>query len=178
MGRADSSDSPENPRSRSFDVVAGSDARVLVLGTLPGERSLACSEYYAHSQNRFWMILGNVLGFDPLAPYEARLKQLLHHRIALWDVCAAAERPGSLDASIRSATVVPNEFSAFFAEHPEIVRVCFNGQHAAKLFQRLVRASLPANFECEWVTLPSTSPANASVSLEDKRRAWAQALRS
>lgn len=77
-----------------------------MLGTLPGERSLACGEYYAHPQNRF----------------------------------SAAERPGSLDASIRTATVVPNDFSAFFARHPGMVRVCFNGQQAAKLFLRVVRA--------------------------------------
>jgi len=147
-----------------------------VLGTLPGQRSLACGEYYAHPQNRFWTIAGEVMGFTPLAPYEIRITQLLAHRIALWDVCAAAERPGSLDASIRPATVLPNDFSAYFAAHPRIVRVCFNGQQAGKLFQRLVRDSLPAELQCEWVTLPSTSPAHASVPLEEKRRAWAQAL--
>ncbi|TFZ03082.1 DNA-deoxyinosine glycosylase [Ramlibacter henchirensis] len=178
MEPADSSGSREGLRSRSFHVISRSDARILVLGTLPGERSLACGEYYAHPQNRFWMIVGEVLGFDPLGPYETRVKQLFDHRIALWDVCAAAERPGSLDASIRSASVMPNDFSAFFAGHPGIVRVCFNGQHAAKLFQRLVRETLPTDVRSEWVTLPSTSPANASVSLEEKRRAWSQALLS
>lgn len=147
-----------------------------MLGTLPGERSLACGEYYAHPQNRFWSIVGDVLGFDPLGPYEERVMQILDHRIALWDVCAAAERPGSLDTSIRTATVVSNDFSAFFAEHPEIVRVCFNGQQAAKLFLRLVRGSLPTELRCEWVTLPSTSPANAAIPFEEKRRVWAHAL--
>lgn len=120
--------------------------------------------------------MGGVLGFDPLEPYEERVKQVLDHRIALWDVCAAAQRPGSLDASIRTGTVVPNDFTAFFAEHPEIVRVCFNGQEAAKLFLRLVRGNLPTDLRCEWVTLPSTSPANAAIPFEEKRRLWAQAL--
>lgn len=147
-----------------------------MLGTLPGERSLACGEYYAHPQNRFWSIAGIVLGFDPLGPYERRLEHLLEHRVALWDVCAAAQRPGSLDASIRSATVLPNDFAVFFAQHPDLVRVCFNGQHAAKLFQRLVHRSLPAHLRCEWVTLPSTSPANASMTQEEKLRAWTAAL--
>ncbi|WP_082521990.1 DNA-deoxyinosine glycosylase [Ramlibacter sp. Leaf400] len=169
---------PEDVIPRGFHALARSDARVLVLGTLPGERSLACSEYYAHPQNRFWSIVGDILGFDPLGSYDARVQHLLDHRIALWDVCAAAERPGSLDSSIRSETVAPNDFSSFFADHPGIVRVCFNGQHAAKLFQRLVRETLPADLPCDWVLLPSTSPANASTPLEEKRRAWAQALLS
>lgn len=178
MAHADGSASPDDPRSRGFRVISRPDARILVLGTLPGVRSLACGEYYAHPQNRFWMIVGEVLGFDPLEPYRSRISRLLDHRISLWDVCAAAQRPGSLDASIRTATVLPNDFSVFFAGHPEIVRVCFNGQQAAKLFQRLVRDSLPPDLRCEWVTLPSTSPANASVSLPEKRRAWAEALLS
>ena len=121
MGRAGTSDSGARLSSRSFHSISRPDARVLVLGTLPGERSLACGEYYAHPQNRFWTIMGGVLGFDALGPYEERVKQVLDHRIALWYVCAAAERPGSLDASIRTATVVPNDFSAFFAQHSEIV---------------------------------------------------------
>lgn len=178
MSRSPCIESAQDPRSRSFHAISRPDARILLLGTLPGERSLACGQYYAHPQNRFWSIVGEVLGFDPLGPYEARLEQLLDHRIALWDVCAAASRPGSLDASIRSASVVPNDFPRFFAEHPGIARVCFNGQHAAKLFQRLVDEMLPAGLQCEWVTLPSTSPANASIPLDVKRSAWARALLS
>lgn len=171
MAISGSSASLSGAQSCGFEALSRLDARVLVLGTLPGERSLACGEYYAHPQNRFWSIAGSVFGFDPRGPYEVRLEQLLKHRIALWDVCAAARRPGSLDASIRSATVVPNDFPAFFAKHPDLMRVCFNGQQAAKLFQRLVGASLPADLRCEWVTLPSTSPAHASITYEEKRRA-------
>ncbi|HSV83297.1 MAG TPA: DNA-deoxyinosine glycosylase [Ramlibacter sp.] len=152
------------------------DARILVLGTLPGVRSLACGEYYAHPRNQFWRIASDLLGVPVDMSYQARLQHLLERRIALWDVCAAAQRQGSLDARIETATIVPNGFVEFFAAHPEIVRVCLNGQHASKLFQRLVLRTLPERIQSACVTLPSTSPANASISFEEKRRAWAQAL--
>jgi hypoxanthine-DNA glycosylase len=157
--------------------VSRPDARILVLGTLPGQRSLACGEYYAHPRNQFWRIASDLLGMPIGMPYEARLQHLLDRRIALWDVCAAAQRPGSLDARIEAASVVPNDFAAFFAAHPEIVRVCLNGQHASKLYRRLVLNTLPDRLRSACITLPSTSPAHAAVSFEDKQRAWAEALR-
>jgi hypoxanthine-DNA glycosylase len=176
MARPPLRDPADHPSSCSFPPLARADARILVLGTLPGERSLALGQYYGHQQNRFWAIAGSVLGFDAAAPYDERVAQLLDRRIALWDVCAAAVRPGSLDASIRSASAVPNDFATFFAQHPAIVRVCFNGQHAAKLFRRLVPPDTVSDMHGDWVTLPSTSPANAAMTLQQKRRAWAEAL--
>jgi len=159
-----------------FPAVSRPDARILVLGTLPGQRSLACGEYYAHPRNQFWRIASELLGVSIDLPYEARLQHLLDRHIALWDVCAAARRPGSLDARIEAASVVPNDFAVFFAAHPEIIRVCLNGQHASKLYQRLILRTLPDHLRSAGITLPSTSPANASVPFEDKRRAWAKAL--
>lgn len=163
--------------SQGFAAVARPDARVLVLGSLPGQRSLACGEYYAHPRNQFWRIAEEVLGVPMALPYAQRLQHLQDRRIALWDVCAAAHRPGSLDASIAHASVVPNDFAAFFAAHPAIVRVCLNGQIAAKLYRRLIVDTLPESVRDAALTLPSTSPAHAAMPFDEKRRLWAAALR-
>ncbi|NML44232.1 DNA-deoxyinosine glycosylase [Ramlibacter sp. G-1-2-2] len=162
--------------SEGFPAIARADARILVLGSLPGQRSLACSQYYAHPRNHFWRIASEVLGVPLDAPYEARLQHLLDRRVALWDVCAAARRRGSLDADMEAASVVPNDFAAFFAAHPAIERVGLNGQHAAKLYRRLVVPNLPEKLRSAWTALPSTSPAHAAMSFEQKRDAWARAL--
>jgi TDG/mug DNA glycosylase family protein len=157
---------------RGFPPIARPDARLLILGSLPGRASLAAGQYYAHPRNAFWPILGVLFGFDPAAPYEARVAALLRARVAVWDVCAAAVRPGSLDAAIAPASVRPNDFAAFFGAHRKIVRVAFNGAVAATLYRR---HGLPEGGR-EIVRLPSTSPAHASLDLAAKRRAWAAAL--
>ena len=163
-------------RSDGFAAVSRPDARILVLGTLPGQASLAAGEYYGHPRNQFWRIVCDVLGASVDLPYEGRLRLLLDHGVALWDVCAAAHRPGSLDSSIDGATVVANDFGGFLAAHPGIIRVCLNGQQAVKLYQRHVVKTLPEHLKNAWVALPSTSPANAGVPFEAKRRAWQAAL--
>ncbi|GAB3761931.1 DNA-deoxyinosine glycosylase [Ramlibacter monticola] len=163
-------------KSDGFAAVSRPDARVLVLGTLPGQASLARGEYYAHPRNQFWPIVCEVFGAPIDLPYQARLQLLLDQGIALWDVCATAHRPGSLDTSIEGASVITNDFGAFFASHSGIVRVCLNGQHASKLYQRLVLKTLSEHLKGAWVALPSTSPANAGVPYEAKRRAWRGAL--
>jgi len=157
---------------RGFPPIAHADSRLLILGSLPGRASLAAGRYYAHPRNAFWPIVGGLFGFDPAAPYETRVAALLRARVAVWDVCAAAVRPGSLDAAIAPASVRPNDFAAFFAAHPAIARVAFNGAAAATLYRR---HRLPATGR-EFVRLPSTSPAHAALDVAAKRRAWANAL--
>ncbi len=100
-----------------FPPIARADARLLILGSLPGRASLDARRYYAHPRNAFWPILGDLLGFDPAAPYQARVDALLAARVAVWDVCAAAVRPGSLDAAIAPASVRPNDFAATSPAH-------------------------------------------------------------
>ena len=164
-------------RSEGFLPVSRRDARVLVLGTLPGPESLRQRQYYAQSRNAFWRIMGELVGAGPESPYPRRLAVLVEHRIALWDVCAAAERAGALDAAIQRASVVPNDFAAFFKEHPSIELVCFNGQTAASLYRRLVVPTLSAKFAAiERRVLPSTSPAHAALSFERKLERWRVAL--
>jgi double-stranded uracil-DNA glycosylase len=163
--------------SVGFPPVADERARVLILGSLPGRKSLEMRQYYAQPYNAFWRIMGRLFGAEPDLPYDARLERLRASRVALWDVLAAGEREGSLDASIVPASLVVNDFARFFAEHPRIRRVCLNGNTAAALFRRKVLPTLTD----EWATLdlralPSTSPAYASLRFEQKLARWAEAL--
>lgn len=163
------------PVSSGFPPIARPDARVLILGSLPGRPSLAAGEYYAHPRNAFWPILGALCGFDPQAPYARRRDALLSARVALWDVLARGARPGSLDADIVAASIVPNAFEPFFAGHPRLLRVVFNGAAAERLFVRHVRPALAARLP-ETVRAPSTSPAHAAMAFADKLAAWRGAL--
>jgi len=160
---------------RSFDYVARPEARVLVLGSMPGQASLDAGEYYAHKQNAFWRIMGALFGAAPELPYALRLEKLTAAGIALWDVIAACEREGSLDARIVGKSIRPNDFVTFFAEHPGIRRICFNGATAETSFCRHVLPGLDtARFEL--IRLPSTSPAHASLPYAEKLAAWSAAL--
>ena len=148
---------------------------MLVLGTLPSVESLRRQQYYGKSQNAFWKIMAELTGVAPDAPYALRLESLKDAGVALWDICAAARREGSLDADIRETT--PNDFASFFRAHPGIELIGFNGQAAARLFRQHVAPSLPeAVRKIPCVTLSSTSPANASMNFERKRALWRAAL--
>ncbi|HEX7080667.1 MAG TPA: DNA-deoxyinosine glycosylase [Gammaproteobacteria bacterium] len=166
------------PYARGFPPVAAPTAEVLILGSLPGEMSIAMQQYYAQPRNAFWRIMGEVCGAEPALPYAKRLERLKAARIALWDVLAAGERRGSLDSAIVPATMVVNDFASFFAAHPGIRFVSFNGTKAAELYRRHVLPTLPPDVAAlESRRLPSTSPANASYSFERKLELWTAALR-
>jgi double-stranded uracil-DNA glycosylase len=156
----------------SFPPIASATARVLILGTMPGKASLHARQYYAHPQNAFWRIVGEILGFDPAIAYDARVALVQSADIAVWDVLKSCIRPSSLDSAIDAASAVPNDFATFFAEHPQIKRICFNGATAEALYMKHVRPRLAARPELQHMRLPSTSPANASVRLPEKIRAW------
>jgi double-stranded uracil-DNA glycosylase len=159
--------------SSGFPPVADDHARVLILGSLPGQMSLRQQQYYAQPHNAFWKIMGRLFGAGPELPYDERTRRLVSSGVALWDVCAAAHRPGSLDAAIRHSSVVPNDFAGFIASHPQIRLIVFNGSKAAELYRRTVLPALPTairSVRCE--TLPSTSPAHASMRFEDKLARW------
>lgn len=160
-------------RSRGFPPIAAPDAGVLVLGSLPGQMSLAHRQYYAQPQNAFWRIMGALFGAGLELPYAARAERLRTQRIALWDVCKAAARAGSLDSAIEMASVVPNDFRTFFAAHPGIRAVFTNGGTATLLYRRLVLPRLPAQFQTLPLhPLPSTSPAHAAMRYEQKLGRW------
>jgi double-stranded uracil-DNA glycosylase len=160
-------------QSKGFPPIAAADARLLILGSLPGQVSLAQGQYYAQSRNAFWRIMGEMFGAGPELPYAERADRLRRGRIALWDVCKAATRPGSLDSSIDVATVVSNDLAGFLRDHPRIEHVCCNGATARRLYLRLVRPGLPARAQAlPLYLLPSTSPAHASLRWQQKLERW------
>ncbi len=161
--------------AQGFPPVVAADARLLILGSMPGQASLAAHEYYAHPQNAFWRIMGDLFGAGPTLPYAVRLAKLQAAGVALWDVMAACERPGSLDADIVPGSVQANDFAAFFAVNRCITRVFFNGAAAETAFRRHV---LPGLGEAGLALqrLPSTSPAHAALSYDKKLAAWSQII--
>lgn len=161
--------------SIGFAPLASADARVLILGSLPGPRSLQQHEYYAHPQNAFWPIMESLFG--PFGTeYARRARGLMRVGIAVWDVLAAAPREGALDSRIDRRRAVANDFTAFFRMQPGIAAVCFNGSGAAQLYRRLVLPDLPAEFHALPAhVLPSTSPTR-TLSRQVKQQAWAEVL--
>lgn len=155
----------------SFAPVVGESPDVLVLGSMPGVRSLDAGQYYAHPRNSFWRIIGAITGFDPSADYQERLDALKRGGIALWDVLQSCVRPGSADSAIEEGTRVANDFQDFFREHSSIALVCFNGGEAERSFRRQVLGDL-GDRPMRLVRLPSTSPAYAVLSFEQKLDAW------
>ena len=166
-------DAPPAP-VRSFPPVVRADARVLVLGSMPGDASLAAARYYAHPRNLFWPIMGALAGAAPELDYDTRLKRLQAAGIALWDVIAECVRPGSLDARIRAGSIVVNDLPGLLARHPGIERVCCNGATADALFRRHVLPKLAPSPQV--VRLPSTSPAHAAMGFAEKLAAWRAGL--
>jgi hypoxanthine-DNA glycosylase len=155
------------PRKFSFPPVTRADTRLLILGSLPGERSLAAGRYYAHPRNQFWRLVGSAIGADLEAlPYEARLETLLAARIGLWDSVASATRAGSLDAAIREAE--HNPLTELVATLPDLRAVAFNGAASAKIGMAVLAPS-----DLALLPLPSSSPAYAAMALGEKRRLWA-----
>ncbi|MGE5562070.1 MAG: DNA-deoxyinosine glycosylase [Bacillota bacterium] len=149
--------------------VARSDARLFVLGSLPGDASLAARRYYAHPTNQFWRLLGAAIGeeLQPLS-YEARLERLAGRRVGLWDVIASANRPGSLDQAIREAE--HNRIEHLLHDFPELKAIAFNGSTASAVGRRLIGEPPP---HISLVDLPSSSAANTRP-FEEKLEAWSR----
>ncbi|WP_266169367.1 DNA-deoxyinosine glycosylase [Dyella subtropica] len=155
-------------RKRSFAPVVDPHVRVLILGSLPGEMSLAQGQYYAFPQNKFWELVSSIIDVElrPL-PYVTRLDTVLAHSIGLWDVIAEAERPGgSLDASIRNET--HNALSDLLSRLPQLRAIGFNGGTAARHGRRQLKQQ---NHRLALIDLPSSSPAH-TLAFERKRQAW------
>jgi double-stranded uracil-DNA glycosylase len=163
-------------RLLGFPPIANRRARILVLGSMPSEASLAAVQYYAYRQNQFWRIAGAICGFDPGAPYARRKVALKEAGIALWDVVGSCVRRGSLDTSIEDDSIVVNDFAVFLAAHPVIEVVCFNGRKAESAWRRHVLGKLAPERKLEYRLLPSTSPANAGMGYLRKLRIWRSAI--
>jgi len=157
-------------RKSSFAPVADPSARLLILGSLPGDMSLRIGQYYGNPQNQFWRLMGVALGRDLPEPYEARLAALRGAGVALWDVVRSAVRAGSLDAQIRAHQ--PNALAAFVATLPRLQAVAFNGKTSAAIGRR----ALAGVERLALIALPSSSPA-FTLAFERKAEAWGQLRR-
>lgn len=158
---------PRPPLLQGLPPIAGPDARLLILGNMPSVMSLAAGEYYGNPRNAFWRIAGALFGFEPDEPYRRRVEALRRNGVAVWDVLGSCRRSGSLDSAIEPASMVANDFPAFFAAHPSIERVYFNGAAAQRNYARLVNAGPSLRYH----RLPSTSPAQ-TMGYAAKLAAW------
>jgi len=159
----------------SFPPIADAGATRLILGSMPGVASLTAQRYYAHPQNAFWRIMGELLGFAADADYDERVMMLTRAKIAVWDVLATCERPGSLDSAIKRDSEVANNIPALLATHTQIRQILFNGGAAEATFRRH-HAAVLKRADLSFVRLPSTSPAHASLSYSQKCAVWRAAL--
>ncbi|HUQ13211.1 MAG TPA: DNA-deoxyinosine glycosylase [Novosphingobium sp.] len=158
------------PRKSSFAPIVAPDTRVLILGSLPGEASLAASRYYAHPQNQFWRLAGAAIGREIASlDYDARIAALLGTGVGMWDTVGSARRAGSLDGAIRE--IAANDLRALVGSLPGLRAVGFNGGTAARIGRKaLVGTALAL------IDLPSSSPAYCAVTFEQKAERW-KALR-
>jgi double-stranded uracil-DNA glycosylase len=164
-------------RIHSFPPIVSPDARVLILGSMPGKVSLDTQQYYAHPRNAFWEILTTLMGTELNAPYSERCQALLDHHIALWDVMQSCTRSSSLDADIVEDSIVPNDFNTFLSAHRRISHLFFNGAKAEAIFTKYVLPDLSLEHaQVEYQRLPSTSTARAAMGYSEKRRVWSEAL--
>lgn len=162
------------PANISFGPIAAKDAQILILGSMPGIKSLQEQQYYAHPRNVFWPIMANLYDFDLSLSYPARCQQLKLHKVAVWDVLKSCRRPGSLDQHIEPDSMVANDFKALLKSYANIQHIFFNGSKAEQVFSQQVLRTLTSHPNLTYTKLPSTSPAHAAMSFESKLLQWHQ----
>ena len=172
---------------QSFNAICNEHTHTIVLGTMPGVASLDAYQYYAHKRNGFWPIMLALIersqptyDVQEQHSYTDKVNALQAAGFGLWDVLAECERSGSLDSAIQSNSVVMNDFPALLTQYAGIKTVAFNGKTAERLFNRHAMPLLQeAEFDVDairWICLPSSSPAMASLSLEQKHEQWTALL--
>jgi hypoxanthine-DNA glycosylase len=161
-------------RVTSFPPAVGAAPRALVLGSMPGVVSLRAAEYYAHPRNAFWPLMQALFAVPAAAPYIERIRALHAAGVGLWDVLAECERVGSLDSAIAPESIAVNDIAALLRRETGLRVIALNGGTAARLFDRHVAPALrDAARATRVLRLPSTSPAHAARSFEQKAEAWA-----
>jgi hypoxanthine-DNA glycosylase len=164
----------QNPRPNttynktSFDPISDSDTVVLILGTIPGKKSIELGEYYGHPRNCFWKIISTITNKNIPFTYSDKIELLLKSKIGIWDVAHKANRKGSLDNTIKS--VEPNDLDKFIAEHKNLKVICFNGKKSEELFNKYFNRKS----NLKYIPLPSTSPANTHIDFDNKCKLWQQ----
>ncbi len=160
----------ENKTKSSFPPISNHETEVLILGTLPGEKSLQMQEYYAHPQNKFWRIIAEITNSNSPASYCDKRDLLILNKIGVWDIVCEAKRIGSLDSNIIDES--PNDLDEFFANHKRLKVIGFNGTKATKLFDKYFKRQR----NIRYITLPSSSPANAKISFDEICERWREIL--
>lgn len=156
--------------------IIGTRPRLLLLGSMPGAASLLEQRYYAHPRNLFWPFMQQLFGIPVELGYQQRCQLLTEQGVAIWDVIAHCERAGSLDSAIKKSTVICNAIPHLLEAQPQILKICFNGAKAAEEFKRHLLPMVIHRTDIEYIQLPSSSPAHASQSKEQKLECWAKAL--
>lgn len=154
----------------SFEPVIGNNPRVLILGSMPGIVSLQAVQYYANPRNAFWPIMADLFAIEIDCEYQHRIDQIKQLPVILWDTIKACHREGSLDSSIKSNQLEANDIPALLQHYPDVQLVACNGATSERYFNRLVKGQL--EYQIEVLRLPSTSPANATMSYRQKLAAW------
>ena len=154
----------------SFPPIINYESKILILGSIPGMKSLEMKQYYAHPQNKFWKIICELFHEELTTDYAERIKILEKYHVALWDVIDNCEREGSLDSGIRNEEA--NKIGELLHNYPNIKAIFCNGQ---KSYKNLLKI-LPIDFHLPIIVLPSTSPAHASLRYEEKLKSWKMVL--
>lgn len=157
--------------AKCFEPIARDDARVLVLGSIPGEASLAAQQYYANTRNAFWPLMESLFSDATVLEYCDRVELVVRSRVALWDVLSSASREGSLDSAILIDSEFANDIVGFLDSHPQVTHIFFNGAKGESAFKRHIGHQLNPD-RVVLKRLPSTSPANAAMSFYEKLAAW------
>ncbi len=154
---------------KSFKPSVDNNSNILILGSMPGIKSLKAQQYYAHPQNRFWKVLGHICNEPKLHElhYDLKLKILLKNNIALWDTIKSCRRKGSLDSDIQDE--IPNDIRKLLKKYPNIQTICLNGNKSYLAFKKYFPDLLEL-YTC--YKMPSTSPANARYNLEKLISEW------
>ncbi len=155
-------------KSKSFSPIIYSDTKILILGSLPGKKSLELKQYYGHARNRIWKILSHLTGGDIPVTYQQKKELLCKNKIGLWDVALSAHREGSLDSNIKDES--PNDIEGLIKNYDSIKVIGFNGKKSEKMFYKY----FTENLEIKYVPLPCTNPANMAISFEDICARWSQ----
>ena len=154
----------------SFDPISNGDITILILGTIPGDKSLELGEYYGHSRNKFWKIISTITNNDLPLTYFDKKTLLLKSKIGIWDVAHKANRKGSLDSAIENEE--PNDLEGFITKHKNLKVIGFNGTKSQVLFDKY----FDRKSGIKYITLPSTSPANTGIDFENICKLWQQIL--
>lgn len=152
-------------RISSFPPIVDKSSKILILGSVPGVKSLQMQQYYAHPQNNFWKLMFHLLDTDFSSDYTTRLQLLKKHHIALWDVIESCERKGSKDTDIKSE--IDNDIQELINSYPNIKIIFCNGQKSYKNLLKVVGK----NFIIPIIVLPSTSPLH-TIKFEEKLEQW------